>query len=495
MSKEKKLIVDKEVNTNEVYYEITGLILILVSVIIIVDVGIVSHLLKLMSKFLIGDWYFVIAILLIVHGVNLITRKEKASLKSNRYIGFYIILLAFMMFTHTTVFIYIENSYNNNLTGTWLYYVDLINNYNSEIIAGGGLLGGIAYISIYNILGMFGIFSVNILLIIIGLVFITNSTIYEMYYGVRNRLSIVYNFIKSKYSNFLKREILTNQFSRGSVFKSNTLLKKQSVINKKYLDEVLKYLYSNSILGKVEKTDTSYYISEFTLTVVDGEVNNRHIENISKLIQNIAYIKMEDNIISIIIKNEHEIPYPKSVLTMKSNKNVISVGIGIKNTSVDLKLSNFRSIIFNITSYNDLPTYNEYIDNLASIKNKTIYVYSDSGIVYEDNSSYINDESSFSDIIDTFLMNASKNKNTTEKILVVSNTKRLSEQLRSKINLLLNSHVVSKLSVIILNYNGVNKDIKLPHDNITVYPIQFGRNSSIKYSYIEKNNNKVIVQI
>ncbi len=495
MSKEKKLIVDNEADTKEVYYEIIGLVLILVSVIIIVDVGIVSHLLKLISKFLIGDWYFVIAILLMTYGVSLIINKEKASLKSNRYLGIYIVLLALMMFTHTTVFLYINNSYDNNLSGTWLYYVNLINNYNEQIIAGGGIIGGLIYISIFNILGMFGIFSINLLLIIVGLVFITNSTLYGMYYSIKDRTVRIYHFTKSKYSNFLKREILTNQFNKGAAFKSNSLLKKQSTLNKKVLDEVLKYMYSNSILGKIDAVNTSFYLSEYIITVVDGEITDKHLQNISKLIPNVNKTTIIENQISIIVVNDNEISYSKSALTMKSNKKIISIGVGIKNTPIDLKLSNFRSLTFNITNYQDLTVYNDYIHSLTNIKKKDIYVYYDNGITYEDNPSYINDIDTFSKLIDSLLMTASKNKDHGDKLIVVNNTKRLDEHLRSKINLLLNSHALNGISVILLNYNVTNKDIKLPDDNISIYPIPLERKSSIKYSYIEKSTNKVIVQI
>ncbi len=495
MSKEKKLIIDKEADTKEVYYEIIGLVLILLSVIIIVDVGIVSHLLKLTSKFLIGDWYFVIAILLITHGVNLIIKKDKASLKSNRYLGVYIVLLAFMMFTHTTVFVYINNSYDNNLTGTWLYYVNLINNYNNEIIAGGGIVGGLAYISIFNILGTFGIFSINLLLIIVGLVFITNSTLYEMYYAVKDRTSRIYNFTKSKYSNFLRREILTNQFNRGAAFKSNSLLKKQSTLNKKRLDEVLKYMYSNGILARIETINTSFYLSEYIITIVDGEINSKHLDSVNKLIPDINYITTTQNQISIIIINENQINYAKSALTMKSNKKVLSIGIGVKNTPIDLKLSNFRSMTFNITNYHDLSIYNEYINYLVTIKKKNIYVYYDNGITYEDNPIYINDVTAFSNLIDTLLTTASKGYDTSEKLIIVNNTKRLNDQLRSKINLLLNSNALKGISVIMLNYNITNKDIKYPDDNISIYPIPFSNKPSIRYSFIEKSSTKIIVQI
>ncbi len=495
MSKEKKLIVDKEEDTKEVYYEIIGLVLILVSVIIIVDVGIVSHLLKLISKFLIGDWYFIIAILLMTYGVNLIIKKEKASLKSNRYIGVYIVLLAFMMFTHTTVFVYINNSHDNNLSGTWLYYVNLINNYNDEIIAGGGIIGGLAYVSIFNILGMFGIFSINLLLIIIGLVFITNSTLYGMYYGIKDRTIRVYNYTKSKYNNFLKREILTNQFNKGAAFKSNSQLKKQASLNKKILDEVLQYMYSNSLLGRIETINTSFYLSEYIITIVDGEIKDKHLVSISKLIPGINKISANENQISIITINENEVNYSKSALTMRSNKKVISIGIGIKNTPVDIKLSNFRSLTFNITNYHDLSVYNEYIDYVVNTRKKEVFVYYDNGITYEDNPSYINDLEVFSTLIDKLLMIASKNNNYGEKLIIVNNTKRLNEQLRSKINLLLNSHALNGISVILLNYNMTNKELKLPDDNISIYPIPLDRKSSIKYSYIEKSNNKVIVQI
>ncbi len=495
MSKEKKLIVDNEIETNEVYYEITGLILVLISVIIIVDVGIISHLLKLVSKFLIGDWYFVIAILLMTYGVNLIIKKEQASLKSNRFLGFYIMILAFMMFTHTTVFMYINNSYNNNLTGTWFYYVDLINNYNDQIVAGGGIIGGVLYISIFNILGMFGIYAINLLLIIIGLVFITNSTVYGMYYTVKDRLIRFYNYLKSRYNNFMKREILTNQFNKGSIFKSNSLLKKQSRINKKLLDEVLKYLYSNGVLVNIEKINTSFYLSEYIITILEGNINDKHISSINKLIPTSSKISVNNDQLSILLINNNELDYSKSALSMKSNKKIISIGLGITNLSVDLKLTNFRSLVFNITNHSDLQIYNVYVDYIVNIKKKNVHVYTDSGIVYEDNEAYINDADQFSKLIDSILMNLSKNKTNFEHILILNNTKRLKENIQSKINLIINSHLLIGISVIILNYTNTNKELKLPDNNITVSPILFDNKHSIKYSYIEKNENKIIVQV
>ena len=80
--------------------ELTGLILVLVSIIGIGNFGPVGHIVKSFSIFLMGTWWSIFIIILLILGLFMIIKREPPKFFSGRLIGLYIALIALLAFSH-----------------------------------------------------------------------------------------------------------------------------------------------------------------------------------------------------------------------------------------------------------------------------------------------------------------------------------------------------------------------------------------------------------
>ena len=86
MAKKKKR---KDSNNNKVKFssELTGLILVLISIIGIGSFGPVGHIIKSFAIFLMGNWYAIFIILLLILGLYMIIKRGTPKFFSGRLVG------------------------------------------------------------------------------------------------------------------------------------------------------------------------------------------------------------------------------------------------------------------------------------------------------------------------------------------------------------------------------------------------------------------------
>ena len=80
--------------------ELTGIILVLVSIIGIGNFGPVGHVIKSFAIFLMGNWWAIFIILLLILGLFMIMKRDTPKFFSSRLIGIYIVLIALLAFSH-----------------------------------------------------------------------------------------------------------------------------------------------------------------------------------------------------------------------------------------------------------------------------------------------------------------------------------------------------------------------------------------------------------
>lgn len=153
--------------------ELTGLILVLVSIIGIGNFGPVGHIVKSFSIFLMGTWWSIFIIILLILGLFMIIKREPPKFFSGRLIGLYITLIALLAFSHID---YINDAAKIKTSDV---FQNTINNFMTTISdtnylnigqTGGGIIGAFfawglvnlfdikgTYI-ILGILGAFGLF-------------------------------------------------------------------------------------------------------------------------------------------------------------------------------------------------------------------------------------------------------------------------------------------------------------------------------------------------
>ena len=151
--------------------ELTGLILILISVIGLGPFGLVGHTIKDFAIFLMGSWWILLIVLLLILGTYMILKRNLPKFFTSKLIGFYILLLALLTLSHMK---YITNNPDITIQVIFKNTIDIFletigknNNYANLIQMGGGIIGAffswlfVFLVDIkgtYIILGVFGVF-------------------------------------------------------------------------------------------------------------------------------------------------------------------------------------------------------------------------------------------------------------------------------------------------------------------------------------------------
>lgn len=121
--------------------ELVGLLLILIAIIgFIPKTGIIGNFISSFAVFLVGTWYNPLLVAIMVIGIYMMIKREKPDFFTSKLIGFYIFVIAILIFSHIK---YIQNE---ELKGFQIV-VETVNNFmaspNNRINLGGGVLGAI----------------------------------------------------------------------------------------------------------------------------------------------------------------------------------------------------------------------------------------------------------------------------------------------------------------------------------------------------------------
>lgn len=139
MSKKKKRKETKK-EKKSYSYELIGVLLILIALIgCIPNTGVVGSIIGSFAMFLVGCWYLVVLIGLIISGIYMIIKREKPEFFTSKLIGLYMIFIGVLILSHIK---YIENP---DLTGFQIIG-ETVNNFMSttnRVNIGGGIIGAI----------------------------------------------------------------------------------------------------------------------------------------------------------------------------------------------------------------------------------------------------------------------------------------------------------------------------------------------------------------
>lgn len=178
MSKKKKR---KEPGKKDVSYktELIGFLLIIVAIIgFVPHTGVAGSFIKSFSVFLVGTWYSLFLIALIVIGIYMMVKREKPEFLTAKLVGLYILILGILVSSHVQ---YISNS---DLKGIEIIR-ETVNNFmlssgNSRANLGGGIIGA-CFSSLFVFL--FDIRGTNVVivaLIVCGFVMFTGLSITDL---------------------------------------------------------------------------------------------------------------------------------------------------------------------------------------------------------------------------------------------------------------------------------------------------------------------------
>ena len=120
MAKKKKITKkEKKVAISDLYLEVIGLGAIVLAVLTLGQLGLVGAILKRITMLIFGEFFWIIAIMIIVQGCKLMVARKLPDLLSSRQIGIYLVLGALISFSHLPVYRQFTLNQISPLGGIW----------------------------------------------------------------------------------------------------------------------------------------------------------------------------------------------------------------------------------------------------------------------------------------------------------------------------------------------------------------------------------------
>ena len=175
----KKTKKDSEKKKFEYSTEVIGIILILASIIGIGAYGPAGNFIRSFAVFLVGNIYIFLLAAILVLGVYLIIKRKAPDFSSLRWIGFYIILISFLVLLHMKYITINSQEGLKIITETFNNLLITFKSSSAISNSGGGIIGALFTFAFY---GLFkdGIKIVVITLIIIGIILLFNTSIIDL---------------------------------------------------------------------------------------------------------------------------------------------------------------------------------------------------------------------------------------------------------------------------------------------------------------------------
>jgi DNA segregation ATPase FtsK/SpoIIIE, S-DNA-T family len=165
-------------------YEITGLALIALSLISIIELGAVGKAFVYFFRFFLGEWYMAALLWVLYIAGYLMVKREVPLLFSRRLLGLYIIVASFLLLSHVKLFDLLSNDgiFENPsvIMNTWdLFWMD-VNGETSTTDLGGGMIGSILFAVSYFLFDSQGARIVSATFILIGIILVTGKSLGEV---------------------------------------------------------------------------------------------------------------------------------------------------------------------------------------------------------------------------------------------------------------------------------------------------------------------------
>ncbi len=184
MAKKKKVKQNKQTIINDLYIELIGIGLLLLSVLMIGQLGLIGTFLKRVALFIFGEFFWLLALGMMVNGVRMMLTRKFPSLIKMRQIGFYLIFISLIIFSHIPVYREFEAHQTPLLSGMVNYYWvnDVLT---SSFTVGGGLIGSILYGLFVPLITFIGLYMLALIILAYGTLLVFNMSIQDLYEGLK----------------------------------------------------------------------------------------------------------------------------------------------------------------------------------------------------------------------------------------------------------------------------------------------------------------------
>ncbi|WP_342496155.1 DNA translocase FtsK [Bacillus sp. FSL K6-0994] len=185
MAKKRKRKTRKKQNKQlKLKYELNGLVCIAIAIIAILQLGVVGQTFVHLFRFFAGEWFILCLIGLFLFGVTIFWKKQIPDILTRRKAGLYCIIASVLLLSHVKLFQHLSSAgvigSQSVIRNTFeLFLMDMKGETGSPDL-GGGMIGAVLFAASYFLFAQAGSQIMAIVLMLIGIVLITNRSLQEM---------------------------------------------------------------------------------------------------------------------------------------------------------------------------------------------------------------------------------------------------------------------------------------------------------------------------
>ncbi|GLF90598.1 DNA translocase SpoIIIE [Bacillus safensis] len=241
MAKKRKRKTRKKQNKQlKLKYELNGLVCIAIAIIAILQLGVVGQTFVHLFRFFAGEWFILCLIGLFLFGVTIFWKKQIPDILTRRKAGLYCIIASILLLSHVKLFQHLSSAgvigSQSVIRNTFeLFLMDIKGETGSPDL-GGGMIGAVLFAASYFLFAQAGSQIMAIVLMLIGIVLITNRSLQEM---VKKVLLPISQFMVKQWKAFVQDMKGIRQAKKSASSQKTGEKKKRSRIQEEDEDDLV----------------------------------------------------------------------------------------------------------------------------------------------------------------------------------------------------------------------------------------------------------------
>ena len=357
--------------------EVTGIILILISIIGICRYGPVGRFISSFAVFLVGTIYPVLLIMFLLLGLYLIVKREAPNYFSSKLLGLYTFILALLIFLH------IDYVTMNDLKGVTIFKETIDNvlltfkNVDAISNTGGGIFGALLSFVFVSLFSIEGTKIVVGGLVVLGFILFLNVSIYDTFIKIKSGLKKLFTRKdkKNKDSDASEEEV-----DDKIVVSSINELTHIKPLSETSNDALVKEEVISSTSSSVNK---NYRLPPLTLLKDVKNINNtENVKNAKVSMELLAKVLNDFEIVANIVKcnigptvtqYELEIKAGTKVRKLLTVQKQIAIALSAKEIRIQAPKKKKNTIGVEIPNKVNAPvSFKEVVSYLPEINEKTL---------------------------------------------------------------------------------------------------------------------------
>ena len=357
--------------------EVTGIILILISIIGICRYGPVGRFISSFAVFLVGTIYPVLLIMFLLLGLYLIVKREAPNYFSSKLLGLYTFILALLIFLH------IDYVTMNDLKGVTIFKETIDNvlltfkNVDAISNTGGGIFGALLSFVFVSLFSIEGTKIVVGGLVVLGFILFLNVSIYDTFIKIKSGLKKLFTRKdkKNKDSDASEEEV-----DDKIVVSSINELTHIKPLSETSNDALVKEEVISTTSSSVNK---NYRLPPLTLLKDVKNINNtENVKNAKVSMELLAKVLNDFEIVANIVKcnigptvtqYELEIKAGTKVSKLLSVQREIALALSAKEIRIQAPIPGKNTIGVEIPNKVNAPvSFKEVVSYLPEINEKTL---------------------------------------------------------------------------------------------------------------------------